>query len=496
MGGAKHPHREINLLQRRESIDETILRNTLSSFNLHNGLYLLGTLSIQVKKGEREYQEYPQHILSYLARMLLTSGAGNRSRKLLTSLDVVYLSHICMEKLPEPLMLDVDSKPGEVAFQSWAERSWFEQMLRQNMHHYDIVRLPLIFENPVMKQALDAIIPYGFRDYLRLAFVVYTQLLKNCCIATLPYLASDLPSQGYLLDGVSLIQFLKTLSISPEAFRQRDEEGLWLDSVYDKTKFNPLSRYPIIEIPYEICGRFLVPNLSDYCNRTLDIDGYYWACRFWYGERFGIEGENRFTTDFGPAFSDYVGSLLRESFKGFRVDKGPKNNSKDEMGDWVVFGKRVYVIEVKSRKYSLLCRQTGDIARTEAKKAADAVDQTRNALLRLKQDPRMSSLIGTKQLVPIVVFNDHPFPWSKYFRTAVDKFSTTRGVYLLNIRDLEFCVDTFDLIDFEKAFDTVDNNYNQDSLVSIVEKHLGRKLSNRFLDKEWERGDLAFMPQR
>lgn len=69
-------------------------------------------------------------------------------------------------------------------------------------------------------------------------------------------------------------------------------------------------------------------------------------------------------------------------------------------------------------------------------------------------------------------------------------------MYLLNIRDLELCVDSFDLIDFDKAFDAIGNNYNQDSLVSIIEKQLGRKLSNRFLDKEWERGDLVFLPQR
>lgn len=494
MSSVNIPHLEIARLLRCPSIDETILKETLSSFNLQNGLRLLGVLSIQVRKGEREFEEYPQHILSYLARMLLTSDAGYTSRKLLTPLDVANLSHICMEKLPEPLILDANIKPGEVVFQSWAERSWFEQMLRQRIHPYDIARLPLIFENPVLKRAVDAIIPFGFRDYLRLAFIVYTQLLKNCCIATLPFLESDLPSRGFLLDGVSLVGFLKTLSVSPDVFRQYDEEGLWLDSVYAKTKFNPLSRYPIIEIPFEIYGRFLVPNLSEYSNRTLDIDGYYWACRFWYRERFGVDGEYEFTKDFGPAFSDYVGSLLRESFKECRVEKGPKNNSKKEMGDWVVFGKRVYLVEVKSRKYSLVSRQTGDVAKAEANKAAKAIDQTRNALLRLKQDPGMSSLIGKKQVVTIVVFNDHPFPWSKYFRPEVDKFSRTRGVYSLNIRDLELCVDSFDLIDFEEAFDAIDNNYNQDSLVSIVEKQLGRKLSNRFLDKEWERGDLL-LPQ-
>jgi len=282
------------------SVTEEELRDVLGRYNLRNGLITFGIASWYIFSSEDSdnigfaaYREpntgiiVTQFALAYLTNMLLISSANDYNSKYLFEKQVdekqdnwVALCEVYNNFLVQPEFID-DGTMNEDKFRSLMIRMYFEQMNYQ-FHPISLIGKTIIIFN----ELLPKIYPTRFenltnifkeatslsiQDYLRLATAVWfaSQKTARFHISTFTQ-AEDIPKLSDVLKEEKVVKFLNILKSDYKAFREKDREvNKELDSNLTKTRFNPLSIYPIIETDVKnIDAPYTVPNLSAYVKKA------------------------------------------------------------------------------------------------------------------------------------------------------------------------------------------------------------------------------------
>ncbi len=178
---------------------------------------------------------------------------------------------------------------------------------------------------------------------------------------------------------------------------------------------------------------------------------------WWFHNHYERQGEDplaEFRTPFGKVFEQYVGIILKGIYGEDNVHGEILYGEGRRFIDWYFeVGNKVYLFEVKAAQFALSSQRTGykdAVLKKEEKKITGPIMQVYK---RIKDIERYGELarFKEKELIPIIVFLDIPYPSSRFFnewvKEAQAELADNEGIpelrdfnfYLMNIRELELC---------------------------------------------------------
>jgi hypothetical protein len=228
-------------------------------------------------------------------------------------------------------------------------------------HDVGPVEYPIQFD---LRAEIETELGTGIKAFMQIAQVAFSlraaQHQNNPCIGTFTsMLFAESFAQGIQVCVPEVwTPFFKRVACTPEEFRQiaQQPEYQVTSSDFDQFSFNPLWRFPVINLGQD---RFLA------VDPELVID------RVTFGLFYDIFERDRtnFATRFGHAFNKYVGQLLGAVIPATKLwsaaaweQCNPGLTSKSgKLCDWAVLGaESTVLIEIKSLRASLPLRTYGD----------------------------------------------------------------------------------------------------------------------------------------
>lgn len=200
-------------------------------------------------------------------------------------------------------------------------------------------------------------------------------------------IASFPPKAARFFDKEKQAQFLNKMSADVDKFRSLANQQIPSDQ-YDKYRFNPLVRYPIIRIARKHGdARFYVPCIRLLYGRT--TEGLYYDLSDYYQTH--CEDTQKFRSAFGYVFQEYVGHLMKKALHPDQVLEEwqyHRNGKLVDTPDWIyIEGNRAVIVEVKQSALFLETKKFGDLANLRAdlqKNVGKAVKQLNQFDLDMK----------------------------------------------------------------------------------------------------------------
>jgi hypothetical protein len=495
------------------AVGEEDIKSILKPYKLQDALLTLGHHSIHLFHELKDRVEdgviVTQHGLAYLANLFLISRAADYKDVLLSN-NQANVPTLCdiYNNLPVPEMLD--GKPLDLqGVEAIMFRGGHEQFRLQAPIGYLIARtLAMFLDNPSPVAAeLDKVfcdaVGLSLLEYLKLGFIVYVSMLKKPWFTaeelTTRFSAERAPTLKVEVSEGTVNSFLKQLKTDYEGFKNLDiRRNPDYDPKFTKTRFNPLSRFPIIACDLQNVGPgFIVPNIKEYL--LVVFGGLYWWFHDYY-ESIGEDPLGSFRTPFGNVFEEYVGMVLKdiygeESIQG-QIPYEKEGESKSI--DWYKEeGNKVYLFEAKANQFRLQSRQKGyrqQLIEYESPKIKYAVNQMFNRKKDIYTCKELARF-RDKEVIPIVVFLDMPFisnpglaVWAKDAQMELAKEKGNPEleefkVHFLNIQDLECFDAAVDKVAIEEVFEQAEKQ--KVGFDTILRQILGRpKLTNRLLENK------------
>lgn len=500
----------------RLRIREDDIKNVLKPYNLQDALITLGWWSVHTRfydddrlEGKTMWREpkasvpITQHALAYLANLCLISKAGDyKDPRLFPNDDNVPMLCAIYNQLPDPLELEDESLSGEERFQAWVLRSHYEQMALQFRANYLIGRNVLMFLDDNCKEVSDLnrvfekANGFSMREYLQIAFVVYASLRESPTFTTTKFTSANIPQLKVDLSETAINRFLNVLTTDYEGFRKRDEEmNLGADPLFTRNRYNPLYEYPLIDADIKDVGRgYIVPNSVVYLFKA--TGGLFWWFHRYY-EKQGMNVRNEFRKPFGKVFENYVGVTLKHIFGESNVCGEINYGADNRFTDWCVeVDGKVYLFEAKAYQFALASKRTGykdAFLESESKKVLGAIEQVYRRIEDVDKFEELAQF-REKEVIPIVVFLDVPYPSGRFFHEWVKEaqvgLADSKGLpglrdfncRLMNISELELCDGIAGKVNIEGILDKVPTDI-QLGVEGLLEEEIGRPLENLLLEK-------------
>lgn len=514
------PDRAIAALGKRTRQNHLLVREedlvkVLKPYKLQDALIAIGWWSLHTHFYEPERLEgktlwkepkagihITQHALAYLANLCLISRSGDYKAPLLSANeDNVPMLCSIYNNLPDPLEFEDDSIPGEERFQALIFRWHAEQMVLQFRPNYLLGRTLLMFLDPAcgevarLNDVFTQANAFSINEYLKLAFTIYGALRERPAFTSSAFSTVEIPELQVDLSEDAINRFLGVLKTDYVSFRNRDEEmNHGADPLYTRNRYNPLKEYPIIEANLEGAGQgFIIPNVIVFLHKA--FGGLFW----WFHTYYESEGRSpldEFRTPFGKVFENYVGTILKGIYGNDKVHGEVLFGDGRRFIDWYVEeGNKIYLFEAKSYQFALSLQRTGykqTFLENEASKITDAIKQVYKRIKDIEKYEELSRFRG-KEIVPIIVLLDMPYLWSRFFHEWIKEaqvgLAEKEGIpelrdfkiYLMSIRDLEFCDGVANRVAIEAVLEKATENV-ESGFESILEEQLGRPLENRLLE--------------
>ncbi|MFM7457352.1 MAG: hypothetical protein ACKO3R_01630 [bacterium] len=218
---------------------------------------------------------------------------------------------------------------------------------------------------------------------------------------------------------------LDLLSCDYQCFKDLDKRMNENYKGLSRLRFNPLSIYPVVKTQKKYLKRdsiYVIPNYNLFSLKV--TEGLFWFFIDYYSRKDKENGikngakkgaEAAFRGAFGEAFKKYVGILLKEIYNGAVHDADSDDAIKVEgkpLGDWYIdLGDKLYVIEVKARRYNRLA-QILDIKALD-KELEDFIKnaaQVYDAVKKIKASNNKNlEFLKKKQIIPILINYEIPY---------------------------------------------------------------------------------------
>ena len=319
-----------------------------------------------------------------------------------------------------------------------------------------------------------------------------------------------------------LQKYLDLLSCDYQCFKDLDKRMNENYKGLSRLRFNPLSIYPVIKTQKKYLKRdsiYIIPNYNLFSLKV--TEGLFWFFIDYYSRKDKENGikngakkgaEAAFRGAFGEAFKKYVGILLKEIYNGAVHDADSDDAIKVEgkpLGDWYIdLGDKLYIIEVKARRYNRLA-QTLDIKALD-KELNDFIKnaaQVYGAVNKIKStNDKALDFLKKKQIIPILINYEVPYLGfsnmleEKDFKTnAINEKFKENGMgeaelYYSDIYGLEIYLDVLkakeaNLEDVlmrageEKPTEATDLNVDSGDFLDIARIKNKPRIGNSFLDQ-------------
>lgn len=417
----------------------------LRQFNRLNALLLIGKMSVTLFNSSKKFPEYKnnevvsQWGLGFIAYRCLISGDDYKSAEA-DKAALIKANHI-YNGLNEPFTADKD-------LASFLFRLSQEQFPFQELRFLDLwSRYYWIFTSrSYFSIFFTEAVGLSFEEYFTIGFCIVALSIAGdrkypaFRIEQLFYAEKE----GYLktvLNESSIRKFLVTISAD---YSKISKESSALSSLipyeYKRYDLNPLSRYPIIatnskKFPY------VVPNIPFLIKKV--AQGGYWDLRDFDNNN----GSQKFINEFGEAFEEYCGVILKDYFGDSKVknlrDIIDKAGNTPKHADWLVSeGENIYIFECKSALFPLVARQMAEV--TTLRKWAqnnliDAIDQLDNTEKILSANNFLSNKSVYKFVLMLEDFHLVEAPEFKVpvLNEAKKLGIDGRNLYLMRIAELE-----------------------------------------------------------
>jgi len=494
---------------------EEDFKSVLRRYNFRDGLITLGQKSNLLFDTERQrngpYREpntgviITQFALAYLANILLISGANDYKSKYISQKDnLLTLCNSYSNCLIDYILVKNEGLVNQDDLRSFMIRAHSEQIEYQFSPAYMISRTVVIFNEiaqniqPNKFESLSKIFEketgLSLFDYLRLCFIIFAASHKTATFSIRSIAAGNIPQLKDLLVEEKVTKILNILKADYKTFRAEDAiQNKNLNSIFTKTRFNPLLIYPIIETDAKHLGDpYVIPNVIAFVRKS--FGGLYW----WFHRYFEAQGKQQdFRNYFGYVFQEYVGRILKNIY-GENAVQGEiiYGDSLKFIDWWVEKDNKIYLFESKANQFRLPSKQTGDrelIIKNEIEtKVVDAISQVYKRIQDIPKYEELKKLQG-KQIIPIIVFMDMPFisnslyePWIKEALIRQEQKVQITGladyqIFLMNIEELELYDECANIIGLDDIFLKLRNNI-EEGFLSILRKIKGVGLRNRYLD--------------
>lgn len=510
----------VNLRKKGEGkVTEIQLKEVLQRYNLRDSLLALGGISAFIynahdseKISNSAYKEpgsgtiITQFALAYLANILIISGANDYNSKSLGDKDnILILANMYFECLVQPELAQDYGEMDFAKFRSSMIRMHHEQMGSQFSPAILISRSIVLFIDLVNNRSDPKVgnLSNIFKENTGLdIYECYVLSLAALGLSQKSILISpknlSISSKGrlsHILNYEKAKKFLDFLSADYESFRGADSlHNTNLDPLFTKTRFNPLSMFPVIRSNIDK-GRdlYIVANLADFVSRA--YAGIYW----WFHKYFESKGQQiAFRNYFGYVFQDYVGIILKGIYGDDTKPEVLYGKGLKFFDWWLERDGKVYLFEVKANQFSLdtlRIAESKDIVNKEIKKLTGAISQMYRRINDIQKYPELN-MFRDKKLVPIIVFLEIPFVSTNFYEELLKKelsgMETRDGLngladflyYCINIEDLEVFDSTENRLDLEDVLRAVKIGMAE-GFRSVLSKNGITDFHNKILQKRY-----------
>lgn len=448
-----------------------------SKYNLYDALSCFSRMSYYISHNgderningfayiENKYQ-ISQAILAYFTNMILISASNEHRAKMISNeaQRIFKLASDYSNKLAE-FPDDFDSLDESQQLRIMFIRLYYEQTRWQLDRRWTFSRAILIYEKLLESYDCKEIVEGKLAEICETSpvelFKKETGLtIKEYFISS--YLLMFLDPNKELIrsnmsfsDGLKKInpktysedklqKYLDLLSCDYQCFKDLDKRMNENYKGLSRLRFNPLSIYPVIKTQKKYLKRdsiYIIPNYNLFSLKV--TEGLFWFFIDYYSRKDKENGikngakkgaEAAFRGAFGEAFKKYVGILLKEIYNGAVHDADSDDAIKVEgkpLGDWYIdLGDKLYIIEVKARRYNRLAR-TLDIKALDKelndfiKNAAQVYDAVKKIKASNNKD---YEFLKKKQIIPILINYEVPY-------LGLDEIVTENGFKLNAINE-------------------------------------------------------------
>jgi hypothetical protein len=419
------------------------------------------------------------------------------------------------------LKMQIDSKDGLAPFLIRANVEQFDyqinprDLLARTFVIYNEIAQEL---NPKKFQSLDSVCKeitgLSIKELLWLSFGCYAITRRNISFKAtnleIKNSKSEVLTEIFSLSKIN--KFLEFIGADYQKIRELDfEMNADLNVDFTRTRFNPLLKYPIIEIQDKRWkNHYINANMISYMRKA--FNGLFWFFDEYFEKIKEDEnqGGNYFRNYFGEVFQVYVGMVLKAVYgqeikPEFKYGVKFKNKGGDFTDWWLVRDDKLYLFEIKASQMSFKNRQTCDIEKIkkeEVPKIMKPIKQLFKISKAIKSN-NYEELVKFKEIkiIPIAVFYDMPFIAKKsfyleYLKEALAKLEKEKpkykGIYnfkvrMLNIEELELFESIKEKIELEKVFEENDKNDSENFITTMGKINGNNRLGSDFLQEAYDR---------
>ncbi len=292
-----------------------------------------------------------------------------------------------------------------------------------------------------------------------------------------------------LFNQQKLAEFLERFSIDLTTFRDLCKQIMPTDD-YDKYRFNPLIRHPIVRIPRKHGEtRYYVPCIRLLHERT--TEGLYHDLSDYYRDR--AVGSQKFRNAFGLVFQAYIGRLLLEALGPTCVHaewKYVRDGQPVDTPDWIVVeNNKAVIIEVKQSALFLESKKFGkteNLARDLKKNVGAAVKQLKHFDTDIqKRLPGLSKLLNVAQFERLIITYDAMYYSNSILKKALDP---VMHCHIASVEEFEYLLgycwngSLFDLLNRKRVKIETDMLDFSDWMASLSGEHRNPFLLSIFDD--------------
>jgi hypothetical protein len=501
------------------SVTENELKSVLSRYNLREGLIIIGKNSNIIfadrsenKIGRGGYREpntgvfVTEFNLAYLANILIISGANDYKAKSIGAKEnFLGLCNIHSNGLVYPSIV-LGEKAKEEGLPPLMVRLYFEQL------EYQVNPLLMIARNLVMwrellknftpskfdplPEILEAEMGLTIDEYFYISLGIWAAAQETSTFRLQMLTEAKIPQLAAILTPEKVGKLVDSIKADYKTFLEKDAEfNKGVDPMHTKTRFNPLTIYPVIETDRKDLGDpYVVPSTTLLAKRTLG--GLYW----WFHRYFEDRGRHLdFRTYFGSIFEAYVGIILKKIYGEGKVHPEIIYSKGKFMDWWVERGNKVYLFEAKAYQFSLISRLTGEkdaILKEVRSKIVETVEQTYRRISDVSRYKELAHL-KNKILIPIAVFMDIPLVstnlYDELIKNELERIEKEKGLkgiaqfklFRLGIDELELFSGAAEKIELEDVFKGYDANPMK-GFLSVAQQATGGELRSIYLDEVYK----------
>lgn len=284
----------------------------------------------------------------------------------------------------------------------------------------------------------------SIEEFLTLGVAFYSQLNADPVFYPLAGWHTDVQGMREVLTRENVVAFLRLVGADQRRFKEKCSEVPSSGIEQGRYDFNPLFKYPLIDIG---SGKYVAPLL------------YLLTWRLYHGpfhelaDIYRGEGrDNPFRRFFGRVFHEYVGLLLRDAMPG--CDIAPEAGAPDPGPvDWLVrIGSAALAVECRAADLKLETKSSGDPARVEAELERVAIDTIARLPAKigfLQEHASAYGLNGVDTWHSLLVVKEPLLP-VPLTRALIDsKLEKPFAYHLLSIADFEQLVALHEIVGVE-----------------------------------------------